>query len=73
MSNILYCSVDRFVICITPNSFCMETVNLPKFKWNELSDLNSGHTVDEWGKPISNNKDKPHVIFAYKMKWDLSV
>jgi len=27
----------------------METANLPKFKWGELSELNSGHTENEWG------------------------
>ena len=26
----------------------MDTAKLPKFKWGELSELNSGHTENEW-------------------------
>jgi hypothetical protein len=27
----------------------MDTAKLPKFKWGELSELNSGHIENEWG------------------------
>ena len=26
----------------------MDTAKLPKFKWDELFELNSGHTENEW-------------------------
>jgi len=27
----------------------METAKTPKFKWGEISELNSGHNPNEWG------------------------
>ncbi len=33
----------------------METAKIPKFKWGEISELNSGHTPDEWGRPKNQN------------------
>jgi len=45
----------------------METANLPKFKWDEVSELNSGHTVDEWG---SQKKHAPKTMITYTVSWD---
>ena len=46
----------------------MKTPNLPKFHWDELSELNSGHTPDEWG--IKKQKSIPRVFVAYTVSWD---
>jgi hypothetical protein len=46
----------------------METANLPKFKWNELSELNFGHTVDEWG--MQKKKSVSRTMVAYTVSWD---
>ena len=42
----------------------METAKIPKFNWGEISDLNSGHTPDEWGV-VKKTKLKQNVIVAY--------
>lgn len=47
---------------------CMKTVNLPKFKWGELSELNSGHTVDEWG--VQKKQHVSRTIVSYTVSWD---
>jgi len=40
------------------------------FDWEHPNiEENYGHTQNEWGKSISNNK-KSSVIYAYKMKWE---
>ena len=46
----------------------METVKVPKFKWNEISELNSGHTPNEWGMP--QKKPKQNTIVAYDILWN---
>ena len=46
----------------------METVHLPKFKWGELSELNSGHTVDEWG--VQKKKHISRTFVSYTVSWD---
>jgi hypothetical protein len=47
----------------------METANLPKFNWGELSELNSGHTPNEWGmQKKSEKKQKKYV--AYDVVWN---
>ena len=47
----------------------METAKIPKFKWGEISELNSGHTPDEWGM---TQKAKPRqiVIIVYDISWN---
>ncbi len=34
---------------------------------------NYGHTQNEWGKPIADNKKEPSIIFTYKMKWESTI
>jgi hypothetical protein len=46
----------------------MDTVKLPKFKWGELSELNSGHTKNEWG--LQKKKSVPVTITSYTVSWD---
>ena len=36
----------------------METAKIEKFQWGEVSDLNSGHTSDEWGIAKNQNPEK---------------
>ncbi|MFQ5781553.1 MAG: hypothetical protein ACE5GR_00690 [Nitrosopumilus sp.] len=45
----------------------MESAKLPKFKWNEISELNSGHTPDEWG--IQMKKTSLRTFVAYTISW----
>ena len=45
----------------------METAKTPKFKWGEISDLNSGHTPNEWGMV---QKPKQTRIIAYDVLWN---
>jgi hypothetical protein len=44
----------------------MDTVKLPKFKWGELSELNSGHTKNEWG--LQKKQSAPVIL--YTVSWD---
>ena len=47
----------------------METAKLPKFKWHELSEQNSGHTKNEWGM---QKKKSAHIPFvSYTVSWDV--
>jgi len=46
----------------------METANTSKFKWGEISELNSGHTPDEWG---ITKKPKQNKIIAYDLVWNV--
>jgi hypothetical protein len=46
----------------------METAKIPKFKWDEISDQNSGHTPDEWG--IKKIKRTTCSIYSYTVAWD---
>ena len=46
----------------------METIKLPKFNWGQVSELNSGHTSEEWGKSTKNLLPKTFV--AYSVCWD---
>ena len=45
----------------------METARLPKFRWGEISDLNSGHTPNEWGSKPQKKEAKFSV--AYDVAW----
>ncbi len=47
----------------------METEKLPKFKWEETSEHNSGHTSDEWG--IQKKKSAPRTFVSYTVLWDV--
>ena len=42
-------------------SVIMETVKVPKFKWSEILELNSGHTPNEWGMP-QKNQNKIQIL-----------
>jgi len=46
----------------------METAKLPKFKWDELSEHNSGHTPSEWG--LQKKKSGPKTLVSYTVSWD---
>ena len=46
----------------------MKTVELPKFKWGEVSDRNSGHTENEWG--LQKKKSMPIIFVSYTVSWD---
>lgn len=46
----------------------MDSVKLPKFKWDELSELNSGHTPEEWG---SQKKKSNKIFVSYTVMWDV--
>ena len=46
----------------------METAKLPKFKWTELSERNSGHTQNEWG--IQKRKLSPTTLVSYTVSWE---
>jgi len=46
----------------------METAKLPKFKWDELSELNSGHTENEWG--LQKKKSTPRTFVSYTVSWN---
>ncbi|WP_179371057.1 hypothetical protein [Nitrosopumilus ureiphilus] len=42
-----------------------------KFDWEEPSiEENYGHTQNEWGNSVSNNKKDSFVIYSYKMAWE---
>lgn len=47
----------------------MDTVKVPKFKWGEISELNSGHTPNEWGI-VQKPKPKQTTIIAYDISWN---
>jgi hypothetical protein len=46
----------------------METAKIPKFNWGEISDLNLGHTPDEWGV-TKKAKPRQNRIVAYDVVW----
>jgi hypothetical protein len=46
----------------------MDTAKLPKFKWGELSELNSSHTENEWG--LQKKKSAPVTFVSYTVSWD---
>lgn len=46
----------------------METARLPKFNWDEISELNLGHTSSEWGIPARKSISK--TLVTYKMFWE---
>ncbi|MFB5624357.1 MAG: hypothetical protein ACE5RP_05525 [Nitrosopumilus sp.] len=46
----------------------METAKLPKFKWTELSEQNSGHTPNEWGS--QKTKSNTLTFVSYTVSWD---
>ena len=47
----------------------METAKVPKFKWGEISEYNSGHTPNEWGTE-EKIKPKKRVVIAYDVSWN---
>ncbi|HJJ23215.1 MAG TPA: hypothetical protein OQH54_05835 [Nitrosopumilus sp.] len=46
----------------------MKTAKLSKFKWGDLSELNSGHTPEEWG--IQKKRSIPRTFVSYTVVWD---
>ena len=46
----------------------MKTAKLPKFNWGEVSELNSGHTSEEWG--IETKKSLAKTFVSYTVSWD---
>jgi len=49
----------------------MIETQFPKFKWEMVSEQNSGHTKDEWG--TKEQKPKTRKIIAYTVTWDNSL
>ncbi len=47
----------------------MKTAKLPKFNWDDISELNSGHTPEEWG--TAKKKSLPRTFVAYTVSWDV--
>ena len=47
----------------------MDTEKMPKFKWDDISELNSGHTPEEWG--VQKKKSTPRTFVAYTVLWDV--
>lgn len=47
----------------------MVETQFPKFRWGEISEMNAGHTRNEWGA----TKPSPKKIIAYTVVWDKSV
>ena len=47
----------------------MESAKLSKFKWETISELNSGHTPEEWG--IQKKKSTPKIFVSYTVSWDV--
>jgi len=47
----------------------VESAKLSKFKWGEISELNSGHTPEEWG--IQKKKPTVRTFVAYTVSWDV--
>jgi len=45
----------------------VKTAKLPKFNCGEVSELNSGHTSEEWG---TTKKSLPKTFVAYTGSWD---
>jgi len=46
----------------------MDTAKLPKFRWEEISELNSGHTPEEWG--MRKKESVPITFVSYTVSWD---
>ena len=46
----------------------MKTAKIPKFRWGEISELNSGHTQNEWG--MEEKESVPRTIVAYTVAWE---
>ena len=44
----------------------MDTPKIPKFRWGEISEKNSGHNLNEWGEP---KRIDPKCIVAYRIQW----
>ncbi|MGQ0606054.1 MAG: hypothetical protein ACT4OD_03745 [Candidatus Nitrosotenuis sp.] len=42
----------------------MIETQFPKFRWGIISEQNSGHTKNEWGK------SETKIIIAYRVNWD---
>lgn len=47
----------------------MDTAKVTKFRWGEISELNSGHTANEWGME-QKVKPKQTTIIAYDISWN---
>ncbi len=67
----------RAALQCTPTTYLQTTIpvgmvdtQFPKFKWETLSEQNSGHTKDEWG--AKEQKPKTRKIIAYTVAWDRS-
>lgn len=45
----------------------MKTAKVDKFNWSKTSDVNLGHTSNEWGI----RKKKSNVIISYDVKWNV--
>ncbi len=62
----MQCTLTAYLQTLAPIS--MIDTQFPKFKWEELSEQNSGHTKDEWG--IKKQRPKTRKIITYAVIWD---
>ena len=63
------CNADWLLIVQISLLINMKTAKVPKFKWGEVSELNAGHTTNEWGME-RKEKPKQNVIVAYDIVWN---
>ena len=47
----------------------MKTAKLSKFKWNEISERNSGHTENEWGFQKKKSMYEINTIYLTFQGW----
>lgn len=63
------CNADLLFIVQSSLQLHMKTAKVPKFKWGEISELNAGHTSNEWGTE-KKVEPKQKVIVAYDIVWN---
>ncbi len=65
----MHCSAFQPLKIKSDHQQIMETAKVSKFKWGEISELNSGHTSNEWGME-QKAKPKQTTIIAYDISWN---
>jgi len=63
------CNADLLFIVQSSLQYYMKTAKVPKFKGGEVSELNAGHTTNEWGTE-KKEKSEQKVIVAYDIVWN---
>ena len=69
---LLHCNAHVLVIFLSVNQFSVKPEKV-KFDWEHHNiEENHAHTQSEWDNSVSDNKKESFVIYAYKMKWEIS-